>query len=117
VVFGAGGDRDQGKRPELGRAACAADRIVLTSDNPRSEDPALIAAAIRAGVPASHELVIELERARAVERAVLEAGEDDLVVLAGKGHESAQTAGSRRGASVDGELGRRAHARRATTSS
>ncbi len=110
VVFGAGGERDQGKRPELGKAACAADRIVLTSDNPRSEDPAAIAAAIRSGIPTGHELSIELDRARAVERAVLDAGADDLVILAGKGHELLWT--SSRSSESDSELGRAAHARR-----
>lgn len=111
VVFGAGGERDQGKRPELGHAACAADRIVLTSDNPRSEDPAAIAAAIRSGIPVGRELSIELDRARAVERAVLDAGADDLVILAGKGHELLRTSTSA-SPSSDSELGRAAHARR-----
>ena len=117
VVFGAGGDRDQGKRPELGAVARAADRIVLTSDNPRSEDPAAIAAAIRSAVPASHDVWVELDRARAIERAVLDAGPDDLVVLAGKGHETTQTAGARTQVSSDQELGRAAHARRGRTAS
>jgi UDP-N-acetylmuramoyl-L-alanyl-D-glutamate--2,6-diaminopimelate ligase len=112
VVFGAGGERDRGKRPELGSAACAADRIVLTNDNPRSEDPAQIVAAIRASIPAAHDLLVELDRARAIECAVLEAAPDDLVLLAGKGHETSQIIGGSRLSSSDRELGLAAHGRR-----
>jgi UDP-N-acetylmuramoyl-L-alanyl-D-glutamate--2,6-diaminopimelate ligase len=90
VVFGAGGDRDENKRAPMGDAASIADRVVLTTDNPRDEDPALIAAAIRDGVRTDVETI--LDRARAIETAVRDAGPDDVVVIAGKGHERTQTA-------------------------
>ncbi len=92
VVFGAGGERDRAKRPLLGVAARAADRIVLTSDNPRAEDPNAIADAIATGIGAHGEVVRELERARAIELAIRGAGPDDLVLIAGKGHEQSQEA-------------------------
>jgi UDP-N-acetylmuramoyl-L-alanyl-D-glutamate--2,6-diaminopimelate ligase len=91
LVFGAGGDRDRDKRPLLGAAAAAADRVVLTSDNPRSEDPHEIAAAIRAGLGAHPAVDEELDRARAIELAIHDAGPDDLVLVAGKGHERTQS--------------------------
>ncbi len=94
-VFGCGGDRDKGKRPEMGRiAATLADRVVVTSDNPRSEDPAAIAAAIVQGVRATgnRRWRIELDRARAIRDAIAAASAQDVVVLAGKGHETYQEA-------------------------
>jgi UDP-N-acetylmuramoyl-L-alanyl-D-glutamate--2,6-diaminopimelate ligase len=94
-VFGCGGDRDKGKRPEMGRiAATLADRVVVTSDNPRSEDPAAIAAAIVGGVRATgnRRWRIELDRARAIRDAIAAASAQDVVVLAGKGHETYQEA-------------------------
>lgn len=93
VVFGAGGNRDQAKRPAMGAAAAAADRVVVTSDNPRDEDPERIAAAIVDAVPKSCNPSIDLDRARAIREAVLAAGPDDVVVIAGKGHELTQTIG------------------------
>jgi UDP-N-acetylmuramoyl-L-alanyl-D-glutamate--2,6-diaminopimelate ligase len=90
VVFGAGGDRDREKRPLMGEAAALADRVVLTSDNPRSEDPAAIAAAIRSGLGAHDDVVLELDRERAIVNAVRDAADADVVVLAGKGHERTQ---------------------------
>ena len=98
VVFGAGGDRDRGKRRPMGEAAGRfAHRVIVTSDNPRSEDPAAIAEAVTAGVRAAGgEPVVELDRRRAIERALREAGGDALVLVAGKGHESVQEIGSRR---------------------
>jgi UDP-N-acetylmuramoyl-L-alanyl-D-glutamate--2,6-diaminopimelate ligase len=112
VVFGAGGNRDRGKRPQLGAAAAVADRIVLTNDNPRSEDPRAIVDAIRSGLPATADVLIELDRAKAVELAVLGAAEDDVILLAGKGHEQTQTAGGESREVSDQALGRAAHARR-----
>lgn len=89
-VFGAGGDRDRGKRPAMAQAAEAhADRIVLTSDNPRSEDPQAILADLRAGL-ARPPFLIEPDRAAAIAAAIAAADPRDTVVLAGKGHEDTQ---------------------------
>src|SRR5690606_9591804 len=75
VVFGCGGDRDRGKRPLMGRAAARyADRIVLTDDNPRSEDPATIIAAIRSGIPHERDVVVLHERGAAIRQALDGAG-------------------------------------------
>jgi len=90
VVFGAGGDRDTAKRPLLGAAARAADRIVLTSDNPRGEAPETIMKEIAAGVGRHAGLAHEVDRTRAIRRALSSAGEDDLILIAGKGHERTQ---------------------------
>lgn len=109
VVFGAGGDRDRAKRPMMGAAAAAADRIVLTSDNPRSEDPAAIAAAIREGLGGHAGVEIEIDRARAIAEAVRGAGEDDVIVIAGKGHEAEQVIGGARRRFSDQEVARAAH--------
>ncbi|MDQ3557109.1 MAG: UDP-N-acetylmuramoyl-L-alanyl-D-glutamate--2,6-diaminopimelate ligase, partial [Gemmatimonadota bacterium] len=90
VVFGAGGDRDRGKRPEMGRVAAAgADRVIVTSDNPRSEDPARIAGEIRGGMEGAPHVCL-LDRREAIRHALLEAAPEDLVLLAGKGHETYQ---------------------------
>jgi UDP-N-acetylmuramoyl-L-alanyl-D-glutamate--2,6-diaminopimelate ligase len=91
-VFGCGGDRDRGKRPQMGAVVDErADIAVLTTDNPRREAPAAIAADVRAGAPAPRARWIEeLDRARAIELAIDLAGPDDLVVIAGKGHEEVQ---------------------------
>jgi UDP-N-acetylmuramoyl-L-alanyl-D-glutamate--2,6-diaminopimelate ligase len=93
VVFGCGGDRDQGKRPIMGAiAAEKADRVVVTDDNPRSENPAAIRAAILAAAPGASEIG---DRAQAIRTAIagLEAG--DVLLVAGKGHESGQIVGER----------------------
>lgn len=92
-VFGCGGDRDPGKRPQMGHiAARLADAVVITSDNPRSEDPEAIASAIARGVPANVSACVETEvdRARAIEHTILRADATDVVLLAGKGHEPYQ---------------------------
>ncbi len=91
VVFGCGGDRDAGKRPLMGEAAQLADLVFVTSDNPRSEDPMVIINAIVSGVtkPAT-EIRIDADRASAIASAISEARRDDIVVIAGKGHESTQ---------------------------
>ena len=100
VVFGCGGDRDRGKRPQMGRAAAdGADRVFVTSDNPRGEDPRAIIDGIVAGVaPADrHRLTLEADRRAALAAAIDWAGEGDALLVAGKGHESYQeTAGVRR---------------------
>ena len=93
VVFGCGGDRDRGKRAEMGMvAAQLADRVVVTSDNPRSEAPAAIADEIVAGMAgAKHEIL--LDRRSAIERAIEDAQPGEIVLVAGKGHETSQTIG------------------------
>jgi len=89
VVFGAGGDRDRGKRPLMGAAAAAnADRLLITSDNPRSEDPDAIVEEVGAGAGAGAER--EVDRRRAIALAVGSARTGDVVVIAGKGHEQGQ---------------------------
>jgi len=93
VVFGAGGDRDRGKRPQMGEVACRlADRVVVTNDNPRSESADAIIAAIVSGMTEPPEL-IEPDRRLAIRHALAGARSGDLVVIAGKGHESTQTIG------------------------
>jgi len=96
VVFGAGGDRDTRKREPMGRAARAADVVFLTSDNPRTEDPAAIAADIARGLVDHPNVVIELDRARAIAMAIAEAKDDDVVLVCGKGHETEQIIGTKR---------------------
>ncbi len=90
LVFGAGGDRDKLKRPLLGAAARAADCIVLTSDNPRSEEPAAIMDEVEAGIGPHPLLLREEDRAQAIRLAIGRAGPQDLVLIAGKGHERTQ---------------------------
>ena len=89
VVFGAGGNRDADKRAPMGRAASLADHVVLTTDNPRDEDPRSIASAVRAGITV--DVAEEPDRARAIAYAIERMGGDDVVVIAGKGHERTQT--------------------------
>ena len=98
VVFGCGGDRDRGKRGAMGAAAArGADRVVITSDNPRGEDPAEIAAAIaQAARGAGAEPLLELDRATAIRTAILGAAAEDVVLIAGKGHETWQVVGAER---------------------
>ena len=93
VVFGAGGDRDAGKRPIMGAiAAEQADRVIVTDDNPRSEDPAAIRAAILAAAPGATEIG---DRAEAIRRAVAGLAAGDVLLIAGKGHETGQIIGDR----------------------
>jgi UDP-N-acetylmuramyl-tripeptide synthetase len=91
IVFGAGGDRDPLKRPLMGRAASdAADQVVITSDNPRTEEPLAIIRQIQAGVADQTKLFIEPDRAVAIQGAVMQANASDVILLAGKGHEETQ---------------------------
>ena len=93
VVFGAGGDRDTGKRPEMGAIAVRlADLVTVTDDNPRTEEPATIRAAIMAAAPGATEIG---DRRAAIADAVAAAGADDVVLVAGKGHEQGQIVGDR----------------------
>ncbi|MBX7431673.1 UDP-N-acetylmuramoyl-L-alanyl-D-glutamate--2,6-diaminopimelate ligase [Mycobacterium sp. Y57] len=93
VVFGAGGNRDRGKRQPMGKVAAElADLVVVTDDNPRDEDPAAIRAAILAGAGEADAEVVEIgDRARAIAHAVAWARDGDIVLIAGKGHEAGQT--------------------------
>jgi UDP-N-acetylmuramoyl-L-alanyl-D-glutamate--2,6-diaminopimelate ligase len=95
VVFGCGGDRDRGKRAEMGSIAGElADRIVVTSDNPRGEEPAAIARDILAGIESRAGVTVELERRAAIGFALASAERGDAVVVAGKGHETYQIVGA-----------------------
>ncbi len=99
-VFGCGGNRDRAKRPVMGGvAARMSDVAFLTSDNPRDEDPAAIIAEVLSGVPGGRdnpEIVVELDRGAAIRRALGEAGPGDVVLIAGKGHETYQEIGGER---------------------
>ncbi len=104
-VFGCGGDRDPGKRPMMGRVAeVFADEIVLTSDNPRFENPDVIIGAILSGIQDKAHVRIQSDRARAITEAIGEAGPNDVVVVAGKGHEAYQEIRSLRRPFSDREL-------------
>jgi UDP-N-acetylmuramoyl-L-alanyl-D-glutamate--2,6-diaminopimelate ligase len=93
VVFGSGGDRDQGKRALMGELASAkADLVIITDDNPRSENPAAIRAAIRAAAPRAREIA---DRAEAIRVAVAELRTGDALLVAGKGHETGQIVGDK----------------------
>jgi len=91
TVFGAGGDRDQGKRAPMGAAAAkGSDLVIVTDDNPRGEDPAAIRAMVLEGAPHAREIA---GRREAIAAALEEAGEGDIVLIAGKGHEQGQIVG------------------------
>jgi UDP-N-acetylmuramoyl-L-alanyl-D-glutamate--2,6-diaminopimelate ligase len=93
VVFGAGGDRDPGKRPEMGRiAAEGADMVIVTSDNPRFEDPERILDDVESGMGRAPRLRVS-DRREAIHHALRNASPDDLILLAGKGHETVQLVG------------------------
>ena len=93
TLFGAGGDRDAGKRPQMGKVASdLSDHVIVTDDNPRSEEPSAIRAAVMAGAPGAEEIG---GRRAAIAAAIAQAGADDIVLLAGKGHEQGQVIGDR----------------------
>ena len=94
LVFGAGGDRDREKRPMLGAAARAADVVILTADNPRGESPSAIAEGVRKGLADHGDVRVVLDRADAITTALSLAGPGDLVLIAGKGHETTQQIGA-----------------------
>ena len=108
-VVGCGGDRDPGKRPLMAAVAeREADHLLLTSDNPRSEDPLQILAQMQAGLARSGQVEVEPDRAAAIARMVADAGARDVVLLAGKGHEDYQEIAGVKRAFSDLEQGRRA---------
>ena len=122
TVFGCGGDRDRSKRPLMGMvAARLSDVVVITSDNPRSEEPKRIIEEIERGIPAGTQASTRgpqvesvVDRAAAIERAVSLAAKGDVVLIAGKGHEKYQQIGDRVLPFDDGEVARAALARRRT---
>ncbi|MCK9529599.1 MAG: UDP-N-acetylmuramoyl-L-alanyl-D-glutamate--2,6-diaminopimelate ligase [Gammaproteobacteria bacterium] len=96
-VFGCGGDRDRGKRPIMGKVAeRLADQVVVTDDNPRSEDPEFIVEEITRGMTHPERAQLIRDRARAIHAALAQAGPDDVVLVAGKGHETEQHIGDRK---------------------
>jgi UDP-N-acetylmuramoyl-L-alanyl-D-glutamate--2,6-diaminopimelate ligase len=90
ALVGAGGDRDRAKRPLMGSAAAEADVTVVTSDNPRSEDPDAIVSEVVAGIPQTHPMIVEPDRRKAIGRILAEARPGDIVLVLGKGHEQGQ---------------------------
>jgi UDP-N-acetylmuramoyl-L-alanyl-D-glutamate--2,6-diaminopimelate ligase len=113
VVFGCGGDRDRAKRPMMGRTAAEdADLVIVTNDNPRSEDPLAIIDEITSGMPDGAAAIVEPDRAAAIERAIEVARPGDVVVVAGKGHETTQEIDGMLVPFDDREVARAALARR-----
>jgi UDP-N-acetylmuramoyl-L-alanyl-D-glutamate--2,6-diaminopimelate ligase len=110
TVFGCGGDRDQGKRPLMGQVAAeGSDQLVVTSDNPRGEDPQAIIDQILVGVaPVGTPHRTEVDRRAAIGAALAAAGSQDLVLIAGKGHEQVQVIGDRSRPFDDREVAREA---------
>jgi UDP-N-acetylmuramoyl-L-alanyl-D-glutamate--2,6-diaminopimelate ligase len=114
IVFGCGGDRDPGKRPLMGAAAARfADKLIVTDDNPRTEDPALIRKAVMAKADGAQEIG---NRAKAIETAIAALGADDVLVIAGKGHESGQIVGKETRPFNDADVARAAAQRLARAS-
>jgi UDP-N-acetylmuramoyl-L-alanyl-D-glutamate--2,6-diaminopimelate ligase len=111
AVFGAGGDRDAAKRPLMGAIASRlADRVMVTSDNPRSEEPVSIIAQIQKGIAVIHES--EPDRAQAIAKMIISAADADVVLIAGKGHENYQEVAGKRLPFSDAAAAREALARR-----
>lgn len=96
ALLGAGGDRDRAKRPAMGAAISGADLAVVTSDNPRSEDPDQIAAAVMSGVSPESNHILEIDRRTAIDGAIDAAEDGDVVLILGRGHEAEQDLGSER---------------------
>jgi UDP-N-acetylmuramoyl-L-alanyl-D-glutamate--2,6-diaminopimelate ligase len=112
-VFGCGGDRDPNKRAPMGRAVATwADVAVLTTDNPRTEDPEAIVKAIMPGLEHARAVIVELDRERAIHDAIATAKPGDVVLIAGKGHETYQIVGNVARHFDDREQARLALARR-----
>ena len=108
-IFGCGGERDKGKRPLMGGVASAqADKVILTMDNPRSEDPLIIIQQIQAGCDAAIECQVILDRGAAIDHAIQQAQRHDVILIAGKGHETTQIMGSHSFPSDDRVFARRA---------
>lgn len=112
ALIGAGGDRDRAKRPLMGRAVSDADLAVITSDNPRSEDPEKIAKAVLDGVALETDVIFDTDRHSAIQRAVDEAEDGDVVLVLGRGHEPMQEIGGERHPFDDREIARQALANR-----
>lgn len=108
-VFGCGGDRDPGKRPLMGAIAeRLADRVIITDDNPRTENGDAIVADIRKGLTRPEAAIVERDRAAAIARAIAESAATDVVLIAGKGHEDYQIVGAERRSFSDREQALRA---------
>ena len=108
-VFGCGGDRDAGKRPQMGKAAeRQSDRVVITNDNPRSERPMVIVDDILGGMAHPEQAVVIEDRAAAIAWAIDAAASDDVVLIAGKGHETWQETNGRRVAFSDAAVAAKA---------
>ena len=94
-VFGCGGDRDKGKRAVMASIASSlSDKVIITSDNPRNEDPVQIIDDILKGIPSGVDFLVEIDRRVASDTAILKASPEDIVLIAGKGHENYQIIGS-----------------------
>ncbi|RUR11953.1 UDP-N-acetylmuramoyl-L-alanyl-D-glutamate--2,6-diaminopimelate ligase [Legionella sp. km772] len=105
VIFGCGGDRDKSKRPIMGKAASDyADKIVITSDNPRTEDPEQIIKEIVEGIPSSRQITRLIKREEAIAYALHHAKKEDIILIAGKGHEAYQQIGTKKYVFSDQDL-------------
>jgi UDP-N-acetylmuramoyl-L-alanyl-D-glutamate--2,6-diaminopimelate ligase len=110
-VFGAGGDRDPGKRSQMGAVVAQyADIAVVTSDNPRTEEPESIVSDILEGIPEKTQVHVEVNRSEAIAHAIKRAQPEDVVLIAGKGHEDYQIIGTQRIPFHDGEEARKVFA-------
>ena len=112
ALIGAGGDRDQAKRPLMGSAVSDADLAIVTSDNPRSEDPAAIANAVASGLDSSTESIVDLDRSSAISKAIKTANDGDIVLILGRGHEPLQEIAGEMRPFDDREVAREALSRR-----